>query len=149
VVSTASSNKRPLYSPRQIAIGSFLGGPVAGFLALWSNFRILYNFHAASVTLFWGGVFNVALFALLASLPERFPLEALIGIPVVYSFIAGRIAHELQASKPTIAGSDDYRFRSNWRVVYLAIVSWIAWVAVFVPAYVGLDAIGAFRRMGA
>jgi hypothetical protein len=146
VVTAPPRNKAPLFSPRQVAIGSFLGGPFAGVYAMWSNFRTLNNFHGASVTLFWGGVFNAALFAILANLPERFPLEAAIGIPLVYSFIAGQIAHGLQASKQTIAGSDDFRFQSNWRVLSLALVSWVGWILVFVPLYAALDAIGAFHR---
>ena len=145
MVTAPPRKKPPLFSPRQVAIGSFLGGPFAAVYAIWSNFRTLHNFVGASLALFWGGVFNAVLFAMLANLPERFPLPAIIGIPLVYSFVAARIAEELQASRESIAHSQDFRFQSNWRVIFLALASWVGWIVVCIPVYVGLDAIGAFH----
>ena len=127
----------PIYSPRQVFGGSFLGGPIAAVYFLHRNFQTLHNGDAARRTLWWGVVFNVGLIALIPFLPERFPNYVL---PLAYSWAARGIATSKQMSKETIASSPEFSFYSNWRVVGFGaaflIGTFALWFSiVFVLAY--------------
>jgi hypothetical protein len=46
--------KSPIYSPKQVLAGSFLGGPIALVYFLRTNFKTLGNQSAATQTVIWG-----------------------------------------------------------------------------------------------
>ena len=124
--------KKPVYSPKQIFAGSFLGGPIAMVYFLRNNFQNLGNTSAATQTLWWGILFNIAIVASLPFLPSRFPNYV---IPIVYSLTARRIASAKQMEKESIAASTEFCFQSNWKVVGLSVafllIALLVWFAAF------------------
>jgi hypothetical protein len=105
--------KTPIYSPRQVMSGSFLGGPIAMVYFLRSNFKTLGNSAAATKALVWGILFNVALIIALPFEPAHFPNQA---VPLAYIFAAQYIAESKQLKKQAISSSDQFCFQSNWKV---------------------------------
>ena len=110
-------NKTPIYSPRQVSAGSFLGGPIALVYFLRNNFQRLGNNAAAAQTLLWGILFNIAILASIPFLPKHFPHYV---IPLAYSLAAQGIAGAKQMKKESIAASLQFCFHSNWRVFGLS-----------------------------
>lgn len=123
--------KQPrIYSPLQIGMGAFFGGPVAMVYFLWQNFKTLDNQNGAQYTLAGGILFNVALLIVLPLLPEDFPSLV---IPFLYALTALSIAATWQLRKDAIQHSVQYQFQSNWRVFFLSIALLFAWL---IGAYV-------------
>lgn len=132
-------NTLKLYSPFQIALGSFFGGPIALVYFLWENFKTLGKLEAAKQTIIWGIVFNLFLLASLQLLPNTFPE---IVIPFVYSLFAMQLVSSKQMSRDAIQESINYRFQSNWRVFIYGLVLFITWLAIAFPLIKMFTAIG-------
>jgi len=88
-----------LYTPAQVMVGSFVGGPFAAVYMLWMNFRALGEEAAARRTLIWGAVFVVAVFAVLPMLPANFPNYVM---PVIYSLGARLVAERFHLTKQAL-----------------------------------------------
>ncbi len=124
-------DKSPIYSPKQVLTGAFLGGPIALVYFLRTNFRTLGNRSAATQTVIWGVLFNLVAIAAIPVLPKHFPRGLL---PLAYSWTAWGIAEVKQLKKEDIAVSPQFRFQSNWRVfglsVAFAVGTFALWCAV-------------------
>ncbi|WP_461481680.1 hypothetical protein [Porticoccus sp.] len=132
--------KQPrLYTPLQIGLGSFVGGPIAMVYLLWQNFKTLGNQNGTQYTLAGGILFNVGLLLLLPQLPSNFPS---IVIPFVYSLTALSIAATWQMRRDAIQHSVHYRFQPNWRVLLLSISLLIVWLGCAYGLGIWLDALG-------
>jgi hypothetical protein len=131
-------DKIKLYSPTQVTIGSFMGGPFASVYMLWQNFQSLGNRHAANRSLVWGAIFIVAVLVVIPILPERFPNSAL---PIAYSVGARFIAEKLQMTKQAIIESDRYGFQSNWNVFGTSIGFLLAFAVIALAWVLALDAL--------
>ena len=107
-----------IYSPNQVAFGSFVGGPLAVMFVLWSNFRALGNDLGARQTLIWGALFVLLLFLVVPFLPDMPPSMAL---PVAYALTARHVAEKYQLSKTAIQESEQYAFQSNWNVFGISV----------------------------
>ena len=114
-----SDAKIPLYSPTQIAVGAYLGGPLAGIYLLHANFKALSKDGAARSVLIGGALFMMVLLAVLPFMPHQFPSYV---IPISYTLAARGIANGYQMKKPDIATSDKYSFESNWKVTAASIL---------------------------
>lgn len=110
-----------VFSPQQIFISSFLGGPFAAVYQLVSNFKTLNASKAATTTL-WTGL---ACVALLLALPYAFSVDLPSGtiLPLLYSFAAYWVAENYQINKQEEAQSSEYRFSSPWRAAKVAVIS--------------------------
>ena len=111
-------NRTPIYTPKQVCAGSFLGGPVALVYFLRNNFKKLGNNAAAAQTLLWGFLFNIAILASIPFLPKNFPHYV---IPLAYSLAAQGIANAKQMKKESIETSLQFCFHSDWRVFGLSV----------------------------
>jgi hypothetical protein len=125
VDATVASPK--LYTPLQVRLGSFLGGPIASVYFLRENFRTLGKASEARATLMWGGAFVICLLASLPFLPTRFPNYV---VPLAYSYAAGSITEKWQLRKQAIVDSGTYQVQSSWRVFGLALLFVVAFLAV-------------------
>src|SRR2546430_5404072 len=105
--------KTKIYSPIQVAVSSFVGGPFAAVFVLWKNFQGLGSTSRAAQTVLWGTLLALLIFAGVAFLPERFPNYV---IPIAYGGAAMSIAQQFQLSKKAILESEQYEIRSNWNV---------------------------------
>ncbi|PHS19826.1 MAG: hypothetical protein COA86_03445 [Kangiella sp.] len=121
------TNAVDIFSPRQIFLGSYLGGPVAALYYLKSNYKALNNTVAEKNVLFAGGIFIALLTVSLLYIPDNFPRLA---IPLFYSGIALLISENLQINREKEAASKEYRFCSSWRVAKVAIVSLVGYFIV-------------------
>jgi hypothetical protein len=116
-----------LYTPLQVRLGSFLGGPIASVYFLRENFRTLGKASEARATLGWGGAIVIGLLASLPFLPTRFPNYV---VPLAYSYAAGSITERWQLQKQAIVDSGTYQVQSNWRVFGLALLFLVAFLAM-------------------
>lgn len=135
----APESRVPLYTPAQVRIASFLGGPFAAVFTLHQNFKQLGDSIAMRRTVWYGSAFCVGLVALLAILPERFPNQLL---PLAYSLGAGEIAKAKQLTKDRIAQSSQYRRHSGWRVAGVSVTSLLALALIVLPLFLLLDFFG-------
>ena len=132
-------NKIPVYSPTQVRVAAFFGGPFATVYTLWKNFHALDNAASANKTLVWGAVFVVALFIAMPVLPDGFPNVA---IPVAYMLAAGGIAEKFQMPKQAIQESDRYEFRSAGNVVVVCLVCFVLFATAAVAWLFALASTG-------
>ncbi len=139
VVLVDKTNAVDVFSPKQIFLGSYLGGPVAALYYLKCNFKAMNNKTAENYILYIGSIFITLLTVSLLYIPENIPRMA---IPLFYSGIALLISEQLQINKEKETTSKDYHFSSSWLVAKIAIVSLVGYLIV---AFVGLYAIESNR----
>ncbi|HEY2685666.1 MAG TPA: hypothetical protein VGI93_19305 [Steroidobacteraceae bacterium] len=130
---------RQAYTPMQVRVGSWLGGPIAAVFFLRENFRVLDRSAQAKATLLWGAAFCVASFSLLPFLPDRFPDYL---VPLAYSYAAGAIAAKWQLPKQAIVNSTAYQLQSNWRLCGISLLLAAAYLGIAFVELFSLDALG-------
>jgi hypothetical protein len=118
--------KEKLYSPDQITVSAFIGGPLAAVFTLWKNFESLGNKSHAQQTLIGGGLFIIALMGSTPFLPDWFPLLAL---PVTYIAVARLVAEKFQMSKAAIIKSSKFELQTN--VLWISIGFMFAFIVIF------------------
>jgi hypothetical protein len=128
-----------LYTPTQIRLGSFLGGPIAAVYFLRENFRVLGRLPEVRTTLIVGTAVVIGLLALLPFLPAHFPNYI---VPLTYSYAAGAAASKWQLNKEAILDSGIYRLQSNWRVFGLSLLLLFAFVLALAAELICLSSIG-------
>ncbi len=128
-----------LYSPTQVAVGSFFGGPIAMVYFLWENYVVLEQRARANQMLVGGGLFVLALLAFVIYLPDDFPNFL---IPVAYTVAARYVAEKTQMSKRQIEASPHYTFQSGWRVAGIAVALLIAFLVLIFGWVFALDGLG-------
>tara|TARA_R110000868_G_scaffold13345_9_gene62327 strand:+ start:1339 stop:1755 length:417 start_codon:yes stop_codon:yes gene_type:complete len=128
-----------VYSPTQAALGTFLGGPLAGLYYLKHNFRVLNRNEQEQQTVRYGGMFMVALLAVLPFIPEQVP-----GLPFAIAFVvvARMLVEKYQFSKQDIIDAPELDFQSNWLVMGVSIVSMLIFLAVSFAVIWGLATAG-------
>ncbi|MCC2639394.1 MAG: hypothetical protein K0Q68_3113 [Moraxellaceae bacterium] len=129
-----------VYSPGQVAGGAFLGGPLGALYFLHANFSALQNAEMKKSTLLFGSLFALAIIVGSFFLPDNFPSTP---INLAVMLVAQQVAERYQLSKKTIAESSQYSFHSNWRVVGFALLALMVTIALAIPLYFGLQAMGA------
>lgn len=132
----ASGPRRLVYTPFQVRLAAFLGGPFAAVVTLYQNFKALQDARGQRLALWLGIAFNGVLLALLPILPERFPRQL---IPLLYALAAGGIASSWQLTKAQLDASDQYQRRSGWSVAAVTLLSFLAFCLVVFPLYFLLD----------
>jgi hypothetical protein len=113
-----------LYSLTQIALGTYLGGPLAAIYFLKGNFDVLGKEGMSKKTLQIGLAVSLILIIILPFLPEATPNTI---IPMLYLIPVIMIVKKHQISKDVIIGSDEYDFQSSWKVFGMS----IAWMIAF------------------
>lgn len=128
-----------MYSPRQIAVSGFLGGPIALLFFLTANFQALRRDTAARKTLWIGGALSLLVIFGMPFVPDSVPNTPIsLGYLLVGLYVAGRY----QMSKRAIADSPAHAFHSNWRVVGLGLVCLLVTVVLLIGAYFLMEAFG-------
>ncbi|MCG6118843.1 MAG: hypothetical protein MEQ07_11740 [Aquimonas sp.] len=111
-----------LYSPTQVALGTFVGGVCGLVYFLRANFLALGNHEAARNTLL-GGAAALVLLALIATLV---PGGGGVGVALALVLFARWVAESHQMSKQAIDASGDFDFQSGWRVFGMALACMVA-----------------------
>ena len=133
------AERKKIFSPLQIRLASFIGGPLAAIYFLKANFDNLNNKEGAKKTLIFGLAFSVLLILILPFLPQRFPQMVL---PLAYSFLAGHLAESHQLSKQAILNSTEYEFGSGWKVFGVSIVCLLIFFIIALAFMLALSAFG-------
>ena len=126
----STESPAPIYSPLQVRLASFIGGPYAAVYTIYQNFKQLGDARGMQLTLYIGIAFNVILFVLLPVIPEKFPKQL---IPLIYSWAAGWVASSKQLTKDQINESPKYHRRSGWNVTAVILISIIAFCLITFP----------------
>jgi hypothetical protein len=130
-----------LYSPNQVALGTFLGTPIAAGWLMAANYRAWDEPNKARTALFAGIAATLALVVIAFVAPEA-PGTSVAAL--AYTFAARALAMRLQGhdfTRTLVAGGSRH---SAWRVVGIALFSVFLFLAVcFVAGLV----IGLFDRV--
>jgi len=132
-------SKTKIYSPTQVTVAAAVFGPFALIYVLRKNFKALGKEGDARKTLLWGGLFNLALVAVLPFLPEKFPSIA-IGVPICW--VGRLLAEKRQMSKQAIEASEQYTFQGGWHVFGVCMLWLIIYTLVAVAWSVAAEALG-------
>ena len=111
-------NIKEFFSPRQVYVGTFIGGPIAAAYYLSKNFESMDKTNFANLSIAACLIFTVFLFWFTFQLPEHFPNTL---IPIAYSAIAAGIAWQWQVSKEEVEAVESYGFQSNWKVAGVSV----------------------------
>lgn len=128
-----------MYTPSQVALGSFWGGPIAAAYFIHQNFQALEKHREAALTRTLGVIATLVFLLTLPFLPESFPSLL---IPLIYTSLALMVATRWHPSKETIANGTQYDFQSNWRVFFTGLVALILIVLMAGTTMLGLSALG-------
>lgn len=119
----------PLYSPMQMAVGTFLGTAMAGAWLAAANFKATGQSVKARKTLWWGAAVAALTMVVAFILPEKFPNSVL---PLAVAFGVRGLA---ETHFGVIVGKhqkDGGAVRSWWRVVGISLlIAAIVLVVVF------------------
>ncbi|MBU0913150.1 MAG: hypothetical protein KKF22_11475 [Gammaproteobacteria bacterium] len=127
------SNKE-FFTPKQVYLGSFLGGPFAAAYYVSENFRSMGKAELAKLSIVISVVVSIALFVLVYQLPENFPYTI---IPIAYSGLAASVTWKLQVTKEEIDAVESYSFRSNWKVFFSSLAALaFTYVSLFIFFFV-------------
>lgn len=130
---------KPIFSPGQIAFGSFWGGPFAAVYFLRANYLSLGRYaHAQKMTIV-GLLISALIIALIPFLPEKFPNVVL---PVLYSVAATQLARLTQLCKEDIEYSECYSFASNWVLFGIATLCLVMFLVIAIAVMFGLELMG-------
>jgi hypothetical protein len=106
-----------LYSPWQITIATFLGGPVAGCILLSHNYQALEKVAVAKKVLLWGIAGTIALIIIGFSLPQNFPNSIL---PLAYTIGMHQAVKQMHQKEYAIHVASGGAKGSAWTVVGVA-----------------------------
>ena len=109
-----------LYSPRQMEVATFLGGPMCAVYMLNVNFKRLEKPVYARNVLFIGLI--IVLLWHLVPLTDKIPQVVYRIIPIL---IVSGICLKYHIAKQDILEAPLYIFRSNWKVLLVSIIGWI------------------------
>jgi hypothetical protein len=123
-------NSITVYSPYQIYVASFIGGPLGGAWFLSRNYRALSNVAAATRSLVVGCIAVIVMLPLIFVLPQKFPNLV---IPIAYS------AAFYYFAKPRFAvdSARGIRFGNGWRHWVSLIGLAIFWLALTMALWMG------------
>ncbi len=109
---------RSIYSPRQIQVATFLGGPLAAAYFLKKGFESINQEDLAKKSFYISILVSIFLLLILPFLPENIPnnlITLMYFIPVVI------LLKNKYLTKEEIIESQEYRFESSWKVFGLSI----------------------------
>ena len=119
----------PLYSPFQVGLAAFLGGPFASCWVLAANYAALGKLTARRNALLWGIGSTAVLVAVSWFLPVKFPRAV---IPIAYTVTLAQIANTYQGEAFDAHLAAGGTRRSSWRVVGIALTSLLVLLALVV-----------------
>ena len=105
----------PLYSPNQIFVAGFLGGPLPPLMFLSQNSKVLKREKEAKQYMWIGIIFVVLLIGVAPFLPDKFPNYI---IPFAFGLAGKKGAENHQRTKLQIQEDPGFHFQSNGKVFY-------------------------------
>ncbi|WP_049630988.1 hypothetical protein [Cellvibrio sp. pealriver] len=130
---------KKVFSPHQVYVGSFIGGPLCATHLIYKNFIVMAKPKYALITILIGVAFMTFLLLPINFLPEKLPY---ITFPLLYSGIAGAIVWQFQVSKEEEAVNEEYSFISNWLVAKYSAIYLLVTVLLFLATFYGYSLFG-------
>jgi hypothetical protein len=128
-----------VYSPVQASLGAFLGGPIASVFFIKQNFVVLNDDEAVKKTNRYGALVITFFISILPFLPENFPNMI---IPIITIISTRLLVEKFQFTKKVISNNDDLDFHSNWRVLFVSLISLVVFMIIGVSLLLALDFFG-------
>ena len=128
-----------VYSPVQASLGAFLGGPIASVFFIKQNFVVLNDDEAVKKTNRYGALVITFFISILPFLPENFPNMI---IPIITIISTRLLVEKFQFTKEVISNNDDLDFYSNWRVLFVSLISLVVFMIIGVSLLLALDFFG-------
>ena len=135
--STTDAAQPPLYSPVQVFLAGFCGGPLAPVYLLSRNFRSLGQPDAERRYLLIGSALCFFLLVTVVMVPARVSTGVFIGAAFVGNMLARQ--YHFGGQKVLPKGTP---LHSNWRVLFNTLACFAAWAAAVVALMLGLSAAG-------
>jgi hypothetical protein len=128
-----------LYSPMQVSLATYLGGPLSAIYFLKVNFDARGESTFSKRVTFFGSLFTIML---IVAIPVISPHLSSSIIPLLYLFPVMFVVHKYQLSKQEISDSKEFSFHSNWRVCGLSILWMLAYLILAVLVKQALISVG-------
>ncbi|MCH1918543.1 hypothetical protein L9G15_03740 [Shewanella sp. A3A] len=116
-----------LFSPTQIAVATFIGGPLAAVYTIKENYRAMNLPELHKASMIYGLLLTVLIFTIIWFLPENFPTIAL---NLLYIVAVRYWVEKKQISREQIEQAEQFDFQSNGQVFGISIVAMFATLAV-------------------
>jgi hypothetical protein len=120
---------KPVYSPVQAGASTLLGGPLAGAHLIWSNFIALGQRKQAQTTVIIA--VSVTAVLLLFGFANKSSEHAGPLVGLILALGARQAVEIYQVKKEAIAGSTEYSFQSNWKVLGIGL-AWLILILILV-----------------
>lgn len=127
------------YTPRQIFLGTFLCGPLAGLWFIKCNFEALGRPELAKRAVHWGAAASALILTLMPVLPANFPA---IVMPLAYALIARYVAETFQVRTSAFDGSGKVQAHSNWSVARHGAIAFTVMLAIAFVFLLMLSSLG-------
>ncbi|MCF2859884.1 hypothetical protein L1286_20580 [Pseudoalteromonas sp. SMS1] len=111
---------RSIYSPRQIQVATFFGGPFAAAYFLKSAFESVNKKEIASKALIISLITSALIIFILPFLPEKTPNNL---IPILYLIPVTILLNKQYITKEEILASEEYKIESSWKVFGISLIS--------------------------
>ena len=111
-VVASSPAQRWLYTPQQVSVASFIGGPLAGCILIGSNQAARGEPRARSWTILLGVVATIVVLGVGFALPEHFPNSVL---PIAYTGALYGVAQAIEQRHPNQLSSANRQ--PYWKVI--------------------------------
>jgi hypothetical protein len=128
-----------VYTPRQIFLGTFLCGPLAGLWFIKCNYEALGKPELAKKAIHWGSAASALILTLMPVLPVNFPA---IVLPLAYALVARQVAESTQVPTSAFAGSGQYEAHSNWSVARHGAIAFTVLLAIAFVFILTLSSLG-------
>lgn len=116
------------FSPNQIYVGTFLGGPIAGIWYLARNFNAFGQDESVRVTWLYGLLATLVFLEVAIFVPDEVPSVA---FSAFYTGVVAFLLEKYQKTKLDSMMADNLtRRESNWKVAGIAIVGMLAVLVV-------------------
>ena len=130
-MSDIEQQKIMLYSPIQMQVATFLGGPLCGIYMLTANYKRLEKTEYERNVILIGSIMTLLwMLGALHPLFDNFPQVVYQAIPAL---MVWGICKKYHISKEDIIEEQRYTFRSNWTVFIVLIIGMVLIVALMFP----------------
>ncbi len=138
-VESNSTQQIKLYTPNQVAGGTFLGGPIGLIYFLSKNFNALSNSKGKTKAILFGSLFMFFAAVIVPAFNLKIPSSILIIVPII---VARYVAENFQMTKNKIINYDEYVPYSTWRVILNGIMCLIVSFVIITGVIIALDKLG-------
>ncbi|MCC4225870.1 hypothetical protein LL295_20485 [Vibrio campbellii] len=107
-----------MYSPNQVLLSVFLGGPLGFLYLIYKNFESLNNENGKLKTILFGSAITYII--TVSNLFNSGRIFASM-TAVLFIFVSIYVTNNFQMNKRAIESSSDFDFHSNFRVIFLSL----------------------------